>query len=569
MKKIAILFLLTFSSLFYAQNDAYKIETFEALKLKKSKAKIFFIGNTKDNGLVVVRQYLNPSQYTNKESYFFQHYDKNNKLINNVQIKHTQIGRVWLEDDKLYYIESTKKQSQNRQNISQREVRGLQKKLQTNAYNIILHEASLNDFIFKEKKVLHQLERPLVKNFDSFFFSNNITTRVPYSIFSKNKEYMACVYETKTEEQIISNSNDYQFSESVIPIEAKKTYSNPYKIIMFKKGQDKPLYTQNFILNHSSDWTLDTNNFCINEQDGSLFFLESEKLDKKKFIDFRKKIQQTTNIVKVDSVKVLRVNINSITPEKLSGLNNIRIHKGRIYLITSYSTFVNEQRLEGISKIELSNELKALTNDRFPLTEQFYNDRIEIFKSLNKRKPEKKAFQFESMLNGSIFFDDDDNLIVNLIEAKHISQTTYNSGFGYSPGISFFKYLNAFVAKISNNNQLLWSRCMSVRSNIYNSFTGYSGEYYFLNSDHQNFILFDKSPTNINNESLHTPYSYTNTLIEIDENGKLDYDYDFLKRKDTKNDSKTSSFYLGKSKTNTVYIDRGKGKTKTLTKVSF
>lgn len=563
MKKTVLLIKLCFLFLsvnIYTQNnDEYKIEHYEGVKQKKAKARLKSIEKTENGSLIIVREYFTN---TSNQQYFVELYNKKKELVNQTKLKSKYIYESFVVNDSIYLLypkieyystPPTNEMSSNFRNV---------KSIKLNAF-----VSSCNKLDFSTK-TLFKLDKDKEIEKQSIWGDMNLNSNLVLTpIKSENNKYLAIVLRKISKEKISSKPKDLEFSPAFSPSK-KKTFSEIYKVIMFEKGKASPLYTNDFVLNHNFDWSIDQS-YKINEANASLYFFEREHMDKNMTIDVRTKRKFTDNIVRVNSTSIERVNISQINPDNFLNSYHFIFHEEKTFLTGLYGSDAEMKSYSGFFKAELSNDLKTINNSIFPFSEQFIKDREQVL--INSKKPITNALQFNSIIPETVFFDEQDNCILNFLEYK--TGVNYNSK---APGKKIGVYLTkqeiptkttfALSCKINSSNKLEWSRSINLDGKI---IRGQVDSFVSNYKNNTNYIIFNQTEEFISNQSEN--YKNIRTLddaqletfiAKTDSNGTIEYEHlgNSLITLTTKYSKEIDSEY---------YIENQKGKIKNIVKISF
>lgn len=445
MKKTIPFFFFIFNlGLIIAQNTDHIIHKFSAKEYPLNNPEIKFLEKTSDNKQVVVREATRQNTYSQKPRYYIEVYDQDFILLRETKFRHKMFSEILIKNDSIFLLHPKKEYNNNNEANNLKSIK------------IMAYASPIKRLKFQEVN-FYNIDPN--EEFNSHFFknSNSLTTKI---IKSKNSKCLSFLFETPIKEKITSKGPLFLFSKSITKTKSKKTYSQAYKAVTYKEG--KLLYSQNFILNHFVSSSI-SKKLSINENDGSIYFIEQEMAEKRPLFDFKLYTLVTHNLVKINDNQLYRMNMSNYERINFLTAYNIAFYKNKVSLVGYYASDIKRQNCLGIFKFDLDNNLSFNNKNLMPFSEDFINDRIHVLKQTNKKI--QNALQFKPLAFRDVFFNKKGDCFI--IAGEGFRNFPNSNAPSYKSTTSTFSN----IAKINKENELVWSRSIYTGSKYQKSAT--------------------------------------------------------------------------------------------------
>lgn len=511
---LCFLFFLTSS----AQNIPCKLQKSEVFEDKYKHSEIVSVDEDEEGGVVIVRSYQGGLFHLASSGYYFEHYDKNMKLIKEYEYPLEERGSVLgitVKGAKVNII-------------------AFMYNKEDRAYVCSANTANLSDFVFTPKE-LFRLKREELKK-------NRMGVNSMFAGYDKDNRAIMLV-----------NKNKTAFSIS-IDMDDKEEHNKLHKIYVYDFNLD--LKIDHTFKRDIKDWKFQHENIDVSA-DGNVVYLLGKVYTKetKEKEEGGKYRYELTRITKSDS-KTQVFNVQ----EHFAASLKVLVKKDRIACVGFYSDR-KDTRFKGLCYFDMDPVNLDIATSKFsPFTEQFMVDKY----GKNKDR-ELKNITFRDM-----FLADNGDIVFNAEE--HYVTVSHNMGMNGSMGYAnyFFNYDDIISARISDGGELLWARNINKRqstdgSNPYVSYSSIikGGNTFF-------FINTADKVKKLKNERIQfnqkSPNRSNLNVIRIGQNG--DFDYQILLADDENEVPFMVMLGAMSKQNNSLYFIGRKGRKKQLLKIA-
>ncbi|MFD0993277.1 hypothetical protein [Tenacibaculum geojense] len=527
MKKIILLFFALITGATFSQD--FKITKSDIFKDRKKHSFLSETIEDGNGGIITVRGYLGGFPARRVKGYFIQHFDKNLKLIDEVEHKVDwgSIEGAFIKNNKIHLIEYIRNRFDKESNVK---------------YNVLISDINKLSFTTKElisiskDNINDYLDLALIP----FFYKNHKNqydkNHLGEVIMSKNKNYFAINFDLKD----------------------KNTERN--KVFVF--NNDLELIYSKLISKNIKDKYFVYNNLEVDDDNGAAYFLGKSYENNSRKAKKDGKSNYHFELTKID--KDSENNVSFKTPDKFIGSLSIVKNNGKLSCVGFYGNR-KEAVYNGVCIFNLDPTNLSMNTKVFnPFSETFMTDKYGDRAGKKKRKMKKglgniKFKNIERLDNGDLVINAEEDYIT-------VHTTSGPNGSVSTTTVHHFDDIISF--RLDTAGKLKWARNINKAQTgtLNSSFTPFSAgnkTYFFINcSDRIKKLSGDRisfRDTSAKNSNLY--------VISVSNNGEIDFKK-LIDRKDSKVYYKVYNGLISSNKQEIIFLGK-KNKNSQILKLSI